>query len=73
MFGKKEIVTLKVEGMHCMHCQKRVEDALKAVTGVTDVKVSLEDASAAVTIRAGKTDAAALMAAVEAVGFKATV
>lgn len=73
MFGKKEIITLKVDGMHCMHCQKRVEDALKAAAGVTGVTVSLEEATATVTVRAGKTDAATLAATVNALGFAASV
>ena len=69
MFGKKETVVLKIDGMRCVHCQAKVEKALKAAAGVTDVAVSLEDASATVTVRAGKTDAAALAAVVEAAGF----
>ena len=73
MFGKKETITLKVEGMHCVHCKAKVENALKAAAGVAAVTVSLEDAAATVTVRAGKTDAAALIAAVEAAGFHAAV
>lgn len=73
MFGKKETIVLKIEGMRCVHCQAKVEKALKAATGVTDVSVSLEEATATVTVRAGKTDAAALVAVVKAAGFDATV
>ena len=31
MFDKVEQMALKIEGMTCGHCQKRVEEALKAV------------------------------------------
>ena len=73
MFGKTETVKLSVEGMHCAHCQKRVEDALKAVKGVKKATVSLENASADVEINAGKVDASALADAVNAAGFEAKV
>ena len=35
---------VKIEGMMCQHCQKRVEDALKKLH--LDVRVSLEDKAA---------------------------
>ena len=41
--------TLKVEGMMCMHCQKHVTEALKALPGVTAVDVNLETKLAQVT------------------------
>ena len=34
--------TLKIEGMMCEHCKKRVESALKAVEGVKVAEVNLE-------------------------------
>ena len=47
----KEGVTMKfaVEGMMCMHCVKHVTDAIKSLSGVEDVVVSLESNSAVVT------------------------
>ncbi|WP_217588689.1 copper chaperone CopZ [Lentibacillus saliphilus] len=41
--------TLKVEGMTCGHCKQAVEGTLKALNGVTDVKVDL--ASGEVTVK----------------------
>ena len=41
--------TLKVEGMMCMHCQKHVTEALKALPGVTAVDVNLDTKLAKVT------------------------
>ena len=38
-----------IEGMMCEHCTGRVEKALRAVNGVTDVVMSLEEKSATVT------------------------
>ena len=60
---------LKIEGMMCAHCQARVENALKAVAGVTAVTVDLEKGTAAVT---GQADAAALSKAVTDAGYTVT-
>ena len=38
--------TIKIAGMTCMHCQMRVEKALKAVNGVNSVNVDLKNGSA---------------------------
>ncbi len=73
MFGKKETVVIQVEGMKCPHCQKHVETALKAVNGVKKVTVSLDDKTAEVAFVPGKTDAAALVQAVTAAGYVATL
>ncbi len=43
-----DMITLKIEGMMCMHCVAHVEKALKAVAGVESVEVSLENKSATV-------------------------
>ncbi|WP_432737007.1 heavy-metal-associated domain-containing protein [Maridesulfovibrio sp. FT414] len=37
---------IAVKGMSCMHCVGSVEKALSGIEGVTDVKVSLENACA---------------------------
>jgi copper ion binding protein len=56
--------------MMCGHCTGKVERALSAVPGVTGVMVDLEGKCATVT---GEAPAGALVAAVESVGFVATV
>ena len=63
-----EMTTLHVEGMMCSHCKQRVEQALKAVPGVTDAAADVDKKTASVT---GETDRAALIAAVENAGYKA--
>lgn len=45
---KKEI---KIEGMMCMHCVAHVEKALRAVAGIQDVQVNLENKEAIVTMK----------------------
>ncbi|MBP2637304.1 MAG: copZ [Firmicutes bacterium] len=60
-------IILKIEGMSCGHCKMSVENALKAVAGVTSASVDLEKKQALVT---GTADRAALVEAVEDVGFE---
>ena len=60
---------LKIEGMHCVHCQKRVEAALQAVPGVQRVKVHFKNGKA--TVEGGEElPPQALSAAVEAAGYR---
>lgn len=40
---------LNINGMSCMHCVKRVQNALKEIDGVTEAAVDLEGKSAVVT------------------------
>lgn len=70
MFGAKETLVIKVEGMHCAHCQAKVEATLKAVKGVKAAVVDLEAKTATVTVKAGKVTADALKAAVTDAGFE---
>lgn len=74
MFGKaKSEIVLKIEGMHCMMCSSRVEKALKALDGVKKVAVNLEAKTAKLVFDADKVGAAEMCAAVEALGFHASV
>ncbi len=66
-----DTINLKVEGMTCMHCVGAVKKALAEVPGVEEVvDVSLEAGSAAVR---GNADSEALIAAVKAAGYQASV
>ena len=61
------IKTIFISGMHCEHCVKAVNDALKALPGITSVTVSLEDNVA--TVSGPDPDDAAIKAAIEDTGF----
>ena len=69
--SKKETANLEVTGMHCMKCVARVKDALEAVEGVTKAEVVLEPGSA--KVEGHGFDKAALVPAIEAIGFGATL
>ena len=70
LFGNAQEIQLKVEGMHCLKCVARVKEALENVDGVASAEVVLEPGSATVT---GTADADALIAAIEAIEFKASL
>ena len=61
--------TIKVLGMTCGGCSSKVAHALKAVTGVHDVVVSLPDNEAAVRYDEQLTTPDLMKAAVKAVGY----
>lgn len=68
---KKEeakMITMKIEGMMCPHCQAAVKKALEAFDGVT-AEVSLEDKAAYITA-SGDVDREALKKAVEDAGYE---
>lgn len=69
MFDKTETVMMKIEGMTCIHCQKRVTDTLKALKGVKSAEVSLEDKTARVQYVPSKIDPAAMTKAVTDAGY----
>lgn len=66
-----KIVTeeLRINGMTCASCVSRVEKALKAVPGVTDVSVNLATEKAIVRLIAG-TEAASIEGAIRARGLR---
>lgn len=75
LFGRGkagERVELTVRGMTCGHCEMRVQNALKAVSGVVEAKADREHERAVVTL-APNTDvsAEALVAAVVQAGYAA--
>ena len=49
--GNAMIKTMKIEGMMCAHCEKRVHDALVKVDGVESAEVSHETGKAILTLR----------------------
>ena len=50
--GETERITLKIGGMMCGHCEKRVRDALEALPEVTSAEVSHTAGTAVVTLAA---------------------
>ncbi len=66
-------LTLKVTGMTCGHCQKRVETALGQVPGVFGAVVDLKDARAEVDYDDDDATIEDLTAAVAKAGYTASL
>ena len=67
--GETERITLKIGGMMCGHCEKRVRDALEALPGVTSAEVSHTAGTAVVTL-ASPVAPKQLKKAVRAAGYR---
>ena len=50
MFGKKDKMIIKIEGMSCAHCAKKVEDTLLSFDEISKAKVNLEKKEAIITL-----------------------
>lgn len=61
-----EMKTYIIEGMHCNHCRTAAEKAIRSVSGVTSVSVSLETKEALVE---GTPDPDSICKAIEEIGF----
>lgn len=66
-----ETKELKIEGMHCVSCEKAIGDALKNVPGVVEASVSFVLAAATVRFKPDETDVDQLIKAVQSTGYRA--
>ena len=62
-------LTFEVQGMSCQGCVASVTRVLKAISGVSDVTVTLKPGAANVVYDAARTTEAALKAAVQDAGY----
>lgn len=49
MFGHKNKIIIKVDGMHCEHCAKKVSDAIVKLDDSYKVKVDLKSGEVTIT------------------------
>ena len=68
-----QTLTLHIDGMTCGGCVKSATNALLAVNGVAEARVSVENKSAEIHFDPSKTNAAALLEAVEDAGYDASL
>ncbi len=59
---------ISVTGMHCAHCSKAVEDALKAIDGISKAKADHEKSVAVATMKTDVDDKL-IIEAIEKAGF----
>lgn len=65
-------VALRVNGMSCVHCACRIEQALRELPGVNAVAVDLDRGHVNVQVSEDGASAEELAAAVKAAGYDAT-
>lgn len=63
--------TINVKGMSCMHCERRLESALKEIKGVKKVKADHTAGILEVEYNEKKTDLDAIINAVRETGYEA--
>ncbi|KPP86051.1 MAG: copper-translocating P-type ATPase [Rhodobacteraceae bacterium HLUCCO07] len=71
--ARRASATFDIEGMTCASCVGRVEDALAALPGVTDVNVNLASETATLRYLEGMTTPDEITRAVTATGYPATL
>lgn len=69
MFNKNYEKQIVVEGMHCMHCAKKVEESLKKIKGVKKVQVDVETGKVEILSKT-EIDNALINSAIEDLGYK---
>ncbi len=65
-----DTLRIHIDGMNCSHCVHSAESAIRSVEGVEDVEVSL---SAKLALVKGSASADDIIAAIDSIGFKASV
>jgi len=63
-------ITLNVNGMSCEHCVKAVHNALAAIAGVKDIRVSLKDGKVSFSHDPAKAPLDAIKAAITEEGYE---
>ncbi|MEG1565672.1 MAG: heavy metal translocating P-type ATPase, partial [Bacilli bacterium] len=68
----KEITTLSIIGMGCMHCVNKIEEGLKNLKGISEITVDLNSASATFVAEDSKAIANAI-ATIKQLGYEASL
>ncbi len=70
MNGSQDKIIFKVEGMSCDHCKKSIEEAVRALNGVTGAAVDLKQNQVEVTFDPQTVKKEELQAAVTNAGYR---
>lgn len=68
--GNSETLVFKVEGMSCNHCKMSVENAVRALDGVTGARVILEENTVEITYDPAGAKREDLEKAIQNAGYK---
>ena len=62
--------TIKVNGMMCEHCKKKVEKTLKGIKGVKKIKVNLDNKEVSFAFKEEKVDINTIKQAIVQQGYE---
>ena len=65
-----EKITLQVEGMSCEHCENAVQNAVRELAGIKEVKADAQKKQAVVEYDSSLTTTAEIKARIEEQGFE---
>ena len=65
-----EKITLQVEGMSCGHCENAVQNAVRELTGIKEVKADAQKKQAVVEYDSSLTTTGEIKAKIEEQGFE---
>ncbi|CAN9498283.1 unnamed protein product [Ophioblennius macclurei] len=71
--GIETVVHIRVEGMHCLSCVKSIEGKLRELPGVSEIRVSLQEAAATVVFQPVKVTEQEIRDQIQDLGFTATL
>ncbi len=69
MFNKNKVL-ISIEGIHCEHCSKRVEEALSNLDDIKNVKVNLKESSAKITPKNTNIDLKRVEEVIDELGYE---
>jgi copper chaperone CopZ len=70
--SQDQFALIRVEGLHCHTCERRIQRALLGLAGVNEVEVDFASGQASVLYDAGSVSVPQLMQAVSEAGYRPT-
>lgn len=64
-----ETKTFHVQGMHCQHCQRAIEDMVGKLSGVDSINTDLQAGTVQVRYNAEQVDSEAIEGAISGAGY----
>jgi Cu+-exporting ATPase len=70
--GHDQLVVIRIDGMHCHHCELTIQKALGRCVGVHEVEVDFNSGQASVLFNRDQVTVRQLMEAVNEAGYRAS-
>ncbi|MGA2583791.1 MAG: heavy metal-associated domain-containing protein [Tepidisphaeraceae bacterium] len=67
-----KLVVIRVEGMHCLHCEKKIKKALLSHNGIHEVEVDFNSAQASILFDGSQSKVSELTEIIKSLGYRPT-